>query len=96
MRGAFPLSHFPFVLHRTDLDISYDPRNQKIGVIGNGSSGIQIVPSLQRLEGTQLWCFVRSPTWIAPGFGDSAMRKMGKDPKDTRCGWGEVSVAFYY
>ncbi|KAH7256023.1 hypothetical protein BKA59DRAFT_521151 [Fusarium tricinctum] len=72
------------LMHSGAWDESYDPRNKKIGVIGNGSSGIQIVPSLQRLEGTQLWCFVRSPTWIAPGFGDSAMRKMGKDPKDTQ------------
>ncbi|KAM0346545.1 hypothetical protein ACHAP4_011681 [Fusarium culmorum] len=72
------------LMHSGAWDESYDPRNKKIGIIGNGSSGIQIVPSLQRLEGTQLWCFVRSPTWIAPGFGDSAMRKMGKDPKDTQ------------
>ncbi|KAK2675266.1 FAD/NAD(P)-binding domain superfamily [Fusarium oxysporum f. sp. vasinfectum] len=72
------------LMHSGAWDESYDCRNKKIGVIGNGSSGIQIVPSLQRLEGTQLWCFVRSPTWIAPGFGDSAMRKMGKDPKDTQ------------
>ncbi|KAF9784887.1 hypothetical protein IL306_006066, partial [Fusarium sp. DS 682] len=73
------------LMHSGAWDESFDPRNKRIGVIGNGSSGIQIVPSLQRLEGTQLWCFARSPTWIAPGFGDSAMRKMGKDPKDTQC-----------
>ncbi|KAF9776769.1 hypothetical protein IL306_005005 [Fusarium sp. DS 682] len=72
------------LMHSGAWDESYDASNKKIGVIGNGSSGIQIVPSLQRVEGTQLWCFARSPTWITPGFGDSAMRKIGKDPKDTQ------------
>ncbi|KAF9776181.1 hypothetical protein IL306_005672, partial [Fusarium sp. DS 682] len=72
------------LMHSGAWDESFDARNKRIGVIGNGSSGIQIVPSLQRLEGTQLWCFARSPTWICPGFGDSAMRKIGRDPKDTQ------------
>ncbi|KAF4946367.1 hypothetical protein FSARC_14211 [Fusarium sarcochroum] len=72
------------LMHSGAWDESYDARNQKIGVIGNGSSAIQIVPSLQCLEGTQLWCFARSPTWIAASFGDMAMRKIGRDPKDTQ------------
>ncbi|KAI1060194.1 hypothetical protein LB506_011281 [Fusarium annulatum] len=72
------------LVHSGAWDESLDLRNKKVGIIGNGSSAIQIVPQVQRLEGTQLWCFVRSPTWIAPGFGDSAMMKMGKDPRQTQ------------
>ncbi|KAH7305446.1 hypothetical protein B0I35DRAFT_400087 [Stachybotrys elegans] len=72
------------LVHSGAWDESLNLRNKRVGVIGTGSSAIQIVPQLQRLEGTQLWCFARSPTWIAPGFGDSAMRKMGKDPKATQ------------
>jgi len=48
----------------------YDFRNKRVGVIGGGSSSIQIVPNLQKIEGTQLTCFVRSRTWISNPFGD--------------------------
>jgi cation diffusion facilitator CzcD-associated flavoprotein CzcO len=52
-------------------------------VIGNGSSSIQIVPSLQKLPGTHLTTFIRSPTWISGGFGDVAMMELGRDPNQT-------------
>ncbi|KAI2778578.1 FAD/NAD(P)-binding domain-containing protein [Daldinia loculata] len=59
---------------------SYDFKNKRIGVIGNGSSAIQIVPNLQKIEGTKLSCFVRSKTWITNPFGDAVMEKLGLDP----------------
>lgn len=65
--------------------LSYDFKNKRIGVIGNGSSAIQIVPSLQRVEGTKLSCFVRSKTWITNPFGDNSMLKLGLDPKKLDC-----------
>lgn len=64
---------------------SYDFKNKKVGIIGNGSSAIQIIPSLQKLEGTKLTCFMRSPTWIAGAFGDNAMKQLGLDPSQTEC-----------
>ncbi|KAI0205291.1 flavin-binding monooxygenase [Astrocystis sublimbata] len=65
----------------TETRGSYDCSNKRIGIIGNGSSSIQIVPRLQKIEGTQLSCFVRSKTWITNPFGDVVMRKLGLDPK---------------
>jgi len=56
---------------------SYDFTNKRIGVIGSGSSAIQIVPSLQRLPGTQVNTFVRSKTWISPPFGQQLWDKIG-------------------
>lgn len=44
-----------------------------MGVIGGGSSSIQLVPQLQKLEGVQMTCFVRSKTWISNPFGDSEL-----------------------
>lgn len=70
-------------IHSGAWDKSYDLRSKKIAVVGNGSSAIQIVPKLQELEGTQLSCFIRSPTWISSAFGDSTMRDLGLDPKVT-------------
>lgn len=44
-------------------------------MIGSGSSSIQIVPSLQRISGTQVSTFVRSKTWISPPFGQQLWDK---------------------
>ncbi|KAK0751690.1 hypothetical protein B0T18DRAFT_403175 [Schizothecium vesticola] len=71
------------MMHSGAWDKSYDFRNKKIAIIGNGSSAIQIIPSLQKIEGTTLSCFMRSPTWISGEFGDQAMMELGLDPKDT-------------
>lgn len=57
----------------------FDYSNKRIGVIGGGSSAIQIVPQLQKLAGTKLSCFIRSKTWISTTFGASAMQKLGLD-----------------
>jgi len=64
---------------------SYDFRNKRIGIIGNGSSAIQIIPNLQKVEGAQLTCFMRSPTWISSAFGDEGMIELGLDPANTAC-----------
>ncbi|KAK4154652.1 hypothetical protein C8A00DRAFT_32545 [Chaetomidium leptoderma] len=71
------------VMHSGEWDTSYDFRNKRIGVIGNGSSAIQIIPNLQKLEGAQLTCFMRSPTWITSAFGDEGMIELGLDPAET-------------
>lgn len=57
------------VMHSATWNESYDFTHKRIGVIGSGSSSIQIVPSLQRLPGTHISTFVRSKTWISPPFG---------------------------
>jgi hypothetical protein len=68
----------------------YDFKNKKVGVIGGGSSSIQIVPSLQKLEGIKLSCFVRSKTWISNPFGDHSMQKLGLDPEVFECKFSTV------
>lgn len=56
---------------------SYDFTNKRIGIIGSGSSAIQIIPKLQKLSGTQLACFIRSKTWISPPFGQTIQDELG-------------------
>lgn len=65
------------VMHSAAWNQNYDFTNKRIGVIGSGSSAIQIVPSLQRLPRTQLSTFVRSKTWISPPFGSQIWEKYG-------------------
>ncbi|KAF2844353.1 FAD/NAD(P)-binding domain-containing protein [Plenodomus tracheiphilus IPT5] len=64
------------VVHSAAWDENYDYSHKKIGVIGVGSSAIQIIPNLQKMPGTQLSCFIRSQTWIATPFGESAAAKL--------------------
>lgn len=68
-------------MHSAAWNETYDFRNKRIGVIGGGSSSIQIVPSLQKVEGALLTCFIRSKAWISNPFGDNVMLQLGLDPK---------------
>jgi cation diffusion facilitator CzcD-associated flavoprotein CzcO len=73
------------IMHSAAWNEEYDFRNKRIGVIGGGSSSIQIVPSLQKVEGARLTCFIRSRTWISNPFGDQVMKELGLDPKTIKC-----------
>ncbi|RDW84436.1 flavin-binding monooxygenase-1 [Coleophoma cylindrospora] len=68
------------VMHSAAWNQDYDFTNKNVGVIGGGSSSIQIVPKLQEVV-SKLSCFVRSRTWISNPFGDNAMAKLGLDPE---------------
>ncbi|KAL6821577.1 hypothetical protein V8C40DRAFT_267898 [Trichoderma camerunense] len=70
------------VLHSAVWDDSITFEGKRIGIIGGGSSAIQIIPALQRVCGTHLSCFIRSTTWITRPFGDSAMTALGLGSTD--------------
>ncbi|KAG4414007.1 hypothetical protein IFR04_012874 [Cadophora malorum] len=52
------------VTHSARWDHDFDYSNKRIAVIGNGSSGIQIVPQMANLPGTDVTNFIRGPTWV--------------------------------
>ena len=56
------------LLHSASWDQSYDFTDKRVGVIGIGSSGIQIVPKLAKVA-KSLTSFIRSQTWISPSPG---------------------------
>ena len=68
------------LLHSAKYDTSFDTKDKKIAVIGAGSSGIQIVPTLQK-EASHIDHFVRGRTWIAATFGHELVeqRNDGQD-----------------
>ena len=72
------------ILHSAMWDENFDFSNKKIGVIGGGSSAIQIIPHLQKLPGVEMSCFIRSKTWISPPFGDHAMEMLKLDHKECK------------
>lgn len=42
--------------------------NKRVGVIGAGSSSIQVVPKLQKRDSVHLSVFARTKTWIVSSF----------------------------
>ena len=58
--------------HSASWDKSFDSKDKRVGVIGNGSSAIQIIPQI--VEGAaHLTNFIRRPTYITPGLGSAVI-----------------------
>lgn len=53
------------ICHTTEWDHSYDLRNKKVGVIGTGSTGTQLVPAIVD-DSAHVTVFQRTPSWITP------------------------------
>lgn len=55
------------LMHSAAWDANFDHTGKRVGVIGNGSSAIQIVPQLQS-DALKLVEYIRTPTWVIPDF----------------------------
>ncbi|EPE24267.1 FAD/NAD(P)-binding protein [Glarea lozoyensis ATCC 20868] len=60
--------------HSAHWDHDIDFNDKSIGLIGTGSSSVQIVPQLQR-QVKHMDVFMRSPTWISPPFGGGVLHE---------------------
>ncbi|KAJ5166262.1 uncharacterized protein N7482_005043 [Penicillium canariense] len=65
------------LLHSASWDEDYDYSNQRVAVIGNGSSGIQIVPGMLP-KVAHIDHYMRSRTWVSPTFAREYIDKRGK------------------
>lgn len=54
-------------MHTAGWNHDVDFRGKKVALIGVGSSGVQVMPWLQKTAG-HVTHFIRSPTWITPSF----------------------------
>lgn len=59
------------LVHSSRWDSKFDPAGKNIAIIGNGSSGLQILPRLQKTA-NRIDHYARSPTWVAGSFGGNA------------------------
>ncbi|KAE8146765.1 hypothetical protein BDV25DRAFT_45725 [Aspergillus avenaceus] len=66
------------LMHSACWDESYDYSGKKVAVIGNGSSGIQIVPAILP-KVSHIDHYIRGRTWIAPTFAREEIDKRGND-----------------
>ncbi|OQV07306.1 hypothetical protein CLAIMM_11760 isoform 2 [Cladophialophora immunda] len=55
------------LVHSANWDKDYSWEGKKVAVIGNGSSGIQIVPAMQP-KVSKLVTYIRNPSWISINF----------------------------
>ncbi|KAH7121056.1 hypothetical protein B0J11DRAFT_55998 [Dendryphion nanum] len=60
------------LMHSASWNHSVDFNGKKAGVIGTGSTSVQIVPQLQKIC-NEVEVYMRSPTWISPPFGAGAL-----------------------
>ncbi|KAK5676705.1 hypothetical protein LTS12_029497, partial [Elasticomyces elasticus] len=67
------------LVHSAAWDPSIDWTGKRVGLIGNGSSGIQIMPQMQQ-GAKHAVTYIRNPTWIAP----SMVSEDGKPPVYTK------------
>lgn len=56
------------LLHTANWDESVDLTGKHVGLIGNGSSGIQVLPAI-REKCRKVTTFIREPTWVSPTAG---------------------------
>ncbi|KAG6850658.1 hypothetical protein H0H93_010386 [Arthromyces matolae] len=56
------------LMHTADWNRGVDLTGLRVGLIGNGSSGIQVLPAIQP-KVAQLKTFIRHPTWVSPTQG---------------------------
>ncbi|OCK83368.1 FAD/NAD(P)-binding domain-containing protein [Lepidopterella palustris CBS 459.81] len=75
------------LVHSAAWDPNLVLEGKTVGLIGNGSSGIQILPAIKD-QVKDLVTFIREPTWIAPPIGqgykvysDEERAKFASDPK---------------
>lgn len=70
------------LVHTARWNDEYNFQGKKVGIIGNGASGIQIFPQIQPIA-AHVTTFIRTPTWISPNFGSTFAGADGKNFKYT-------------
>jgi cation diffusion facilitator CzcD-associated flavoprotein CzcO len=69
-------------MHSANWNHSVDFEGKTVGVIGTGSTSLQIVPALQP-KVKDMKVFMRSSTWISPPFGGGVLKdEFRKDEGD--------------
>jgi cation diffusion facilitator CzcD-associated flavoprotein CzcO len=65
-------------MHTANWDHSVDFKDKVVGLIGTGSSSVQVLPNIQPLV-KEVQVYIRSPTWINPPISEL----LGSNPEDS-------------
>lgn len=65
------------LFHSSNWDHNIDLKGKRIALIGNGASGLQVLPSIQPIA-SHVDHYARNPTWIADSFssGNTGVRRL--------------------
>jgi cation diffusion facilitator CzcD-associated flavoprotein CzcO len=66
------------LVHSAQWKDEYNFEGKRIGLIGNGSSAIQILPQIEPVA-AHTTCFIRNPTWISTNFAAEHAGAGGKN-----------------
>ncbi len=91
--------------HSSNWDTSFDPKGKRVALIGNGASGVQMLPELQATAG-HVDHYARSKTWIAgsltgkqrsrlPIYFTEEQKTSFKDPETYRAYRKEVESSYF-
>jgi cation diffusion facilitator CzcD-associated flavoprotein CzcO len=75
------------IIHTADWDDSYSFRGRRAGIVGTGSTAVQVVPELAK-EVSELTVYQRTPIWVMPkidfGFSPAVQRLFARVPRAQR------------
>lgn len=85
------------IRHSSNWDPTFDPTGKNVAVIGNGASGLQLVPNLQPIV-NRLDHYARNKTWIAGTFAGGNERTLAPQyiPSETRESFKDPDVYLKY
>ncbi|KAJ0413460.1 hypothetical protein BJY00DRAFT_319762 [Aspergillus carlsbadensis] len=63
------------LFHSSNWDHTVDLKDKRVALIGNGASGLQVLPSIQPIAG-HVDHYARNRTWIADSFGTVGVRRL--------------------
>lgn len=65
------------LFHSSNWDHTVDLKGKRIALIGNGASGLQVLPSIEPIA-SHIDHYARNPTWIADSFssGNTGVRRL--------------------
>jgi cation diffusion facilitator CzcD-associated flavoprotein CzcO len=70
-------------IHTTAWDHDYDFQGRRVGIIGTGATGVQLIPELAKVA-ADLTVYQRTPIWVAPkldfGFSPAVQRLFARVP----------------
>lgn len=63
------------LFHSSNWNHNVDLNNKRVALIGNGASGLQVLPSIQPVA-SQVDHYARHKTWVVASFGPSGVRRL--------------------
>ncbi|QGA15122.1 hypothetical protein EYB26_002778 [Talaromyces marneffei] len=63
------------LFHSSNWDHNVDLKEKRIALIGNGASGLQVLPSIQPL-GSHIDHYARNRTWVVDSFNETSIRRL--------------------